>query len=386
MQLVFEVCDTRHGEPPVCKLFDGAGGVIGRGSACDWTLADPQRLMSSHHCLVSFREGQYYLTDISTNGTGMPDSPERLRKGHMRLISDGDIYRLGAVSIRARLKMTKWPEFAPGGVIPDDVFLGPDPVLAQADEPWRNSSGNGLDGSSKPLYGAAQPTDLGPVELDHLDVPQWGEPVGEAVVTEPVEVLPTSCEAFWLQFGQVLGMPLDGLDTPGREALALKVASLLKHSVEGVWQGLRTRDELSCELNLAWTFLAAQGDNPLKDSADGQAALTALLCANDRAERDIAHACRDMQVHQLALVVASRAAVRSALAAFAPSQLLLCFEREGNPPRFPTDGSRWRAYQRYYHRLRENDAMVEQLFSQDFSSAYQEQVRLVSTLHTAYPG
>ncbi len=81
MQLVFEVCDTASGEPPAEKTFDGVGGVIGRGAACDWIIADPRRLMSSHHGLVSYRDGQYFLTDISSNGIGIGGGPERLHRG-----------------------------------------------------------------------------------------------------------------------------------------------------------------------------------------------------------------------------------------------------------------------------------------------------------------
>ncbi|WP_460149165.1 FHA domain-containing protein [Pseudomonas sp. S3_E10] len=74
MQLVFEVCDSGSGEPPARKLFDGVGGVIGRGAGCDWVIADPDRLLSSLHGLVGYRDGQYFLTDISSNGIGVSGS------------------------------------------------------------------------------------------------------------------------------------------------------------------------------------------------------------------------------------------------------------------------------------------------------------------------
>ncbi|WP_460103100.1 type VI secretion system-associated FHA domain protein [Pseudomonas sp. H1_D04] len=103
MQLVFEVCNAESGEPACVKTFDGVGGVIGRGAGCDWVIPDASRLLSSHHGLVSYREGQYFLTDISSNGIGVSGSTERLGKGQARLISEGDVYQLGAVQIRARL-------------------------------------------------------------------------------------------------------------------------------------------------------------------------------------------------------------------------------------------------------------------------------------------
>ncbi|WP_175404207.1 MULTISPECIES: type VI secretion system-associated FHA domain protein TagH [unclassified Pseudomonas] len=230
----------------------------------------------------------------------------------------------------------------------------------------------------------------GAVEQDHLIVPSWAEPASPGPSSAAQTVTTPAGEGFWSQFGAVLGVEMDALDTLGREALAIKVARLFRQTIEGLQQSLRTRDELNSELNLDGTALARTRRNPLQDCGDTQAALASLLGAGDSgqlpAELAIAQACREMQIHQLALVVACRAAVRSALATFAPGHLLLCFEREGNPPRFATDGARWRAYQRHYMRLSEEHPLGEQLLRNDFSKAYEEQVRLVGALHAAYPG
>ncbi|MGY2253241.1 type VI secretion system contractile sheath large subunit [Pseudomonas reactans] len=207
---------------------------------------------------------------------------------------------------------------------------------------------------------------------------------------DPVMAAPAASQAFWPQFAQALGMQLDTLDTPGREALAIKVAGLFRHAIEGLQQSLRTRDELNSEISAALTPPALNIRNPLKACADSQAAMASLLGAGEPGELDakqaVAQVCRDLQVHQLAMVVASRAAVRGALAAFAPEHLLLCFEREGRPPRFFTEAAHWRAYRRHYLHLVDEDSLADQLLRNDFSNAYKEQVRLVSTLNAACPG
>ncbi len=390
MQLVLEVCDSAGGEPAGDKTFDGAGGVIGRGAACDWIIADPQRLMSSHHALVSYRDGQYFLTDISSNGIGILGSPERLCRGQVRLIGEGDVYQLGSVSIRARLTGRVRQACALGELIPDDLFLGPDPLHAMDREQVRSESSADLDALKAGLCESAHSVGIEGVERDHLVLPQWAQRVSESPATQPATPVSTAPDGFWLQFGAALGMPLDSLDTQGREALAIKAASLLKQSIEGLQQSLRTCDELTRDLNLGGTTSAQRSHHVLRGAADSQAALAALLGATEPghlpAELAVAHACRDMQAHQLALVVACRATVRSALAAFAPSHLLLCFEREAKPSMFTFDGAHWRAYQRHYQRLIGQQPLTEQLFRHDFSDAYNEQLRLVSTLHTAYLG
>lgn len=390
MQLVFELCDAASVGPPIGKTFDGIGGVIGRGATCDWIIADPRRLMSSHHGLVSYRDGHYFLTDISSNGIGIVGSSERLCRGQMRLIREGDVYQLGAVNIRARLMEPVRQVCAPGEVIPDDAFLGLDPVQAMDREQRRSESSAELDALDMAPAALTHSVDHGAVERDYLVVPKWAESVEEPAATPPPKAVPVIHDEFWSQFGAALGMPVDSLDTPGREALAIKVAGLLRQSIEGLQQSLRTRDELARDLNIDRTAPGQNGQYPFRDCADSQAALAALLGAAAPGqlpcEQAVAHAFEDMQAHQLALVVACRATVRSALGAFAPGHLLLCFERDAKPSMFSTDGAHWRAYQRHYQRLIGQGSLAEQLFRHDFCDAYEEQVRLVSTLHAAYPG
>lgn len=390
MQLVFEVCSAVNNEPPTRKTFEGVGGVIGRGAGCDWILPDAHRLISSHHALVSYREGHYFLTDISSNGIGVSGSMERLDKGQARPIIEGEVYQLGRLEIRARLVANERRPFAQNVVIPDDAFLGLDPVDALDREQLRVSASAELDALDASTQVPCQSHIPGPVDRDHLIVPTWVGPDRKVIPPGPVMAAPAASQAFWPQFAQALGMQLDTLDTPGREALAIKVAGLFRHAIEGLQQSLRTRDELNSEISAALTPPALNIRNPLNSCADSQAAMASLLGAGEPGELDaeqaVAQVCRDLQVHQLAMVVASRAAVRGALAAFAPEHLLLCFEREGRPPRFFTEAAHWRAYRRHYLRLVDEDSLGDQLLRNDFSNAYKEQVRLISTLNVACPG
>lgn len=390
MQLVFEVRDTACSEPPATRIFDGVGGVIGRGSRCDWIIADTRRLVSSRHGVVNYREGHYFLTDISSNGIGVSGSMERLCKGQARLISDGDVYQLGALEICARLVTCERQPLALSDVIPDDAFLGLDPVQAMDREQLREASSQELDALTTSTQATGQSPCHGSVERDHMVLPKWAESAKAEDCAQSTRVSPVATETFWSQFGEALGMPMDTLDTLSREALAIKVAGLLRQTVEGLQQSLRTRDELNSKMDIGAISSALNSQSPLKDCADIQVVLASLLGAGESggcsAEQVVAQACRDMQTHQLALVVACRAAVRGAVSAFAPGQLLLCFEQERKPNRFSTDGAHWRAYQRHYRRLTDETSFAEQLLGNDFSNAYAEQVRLVSTLYAAYPG
>ena len=47
----------------------------------DWVLPDPERLLSKHHCLIEQRSGAWVLTDTSTNGVYLDNSPVAVGPG-----------------------------------------------------------------------------------------------------------------------------------------------------------------------------------------------------------------------------------------------------------------------------------------------------------------
>jgi type VI secretion system protein len=86
--------------------FSVEGGTIGRSADNDWVLPDPMRYVSAHHARVQFREGHFYLQDVSTNGVYVNDDMEPLAKrgsSGYRLAS-GDVLRMGEYQIVAALE------------------------------------------------------------------------------------------------------------------------------------------------------------------------------------------------------------------------------------------------------------------------------------------
>jgi len=75
--------------------FAQQGGTIGRGSDNDWIIEDDECFISSKHSQISFENGQYYLTDLSTNGTFANGAAEPIGKGNMLKLNDGDKFSLG---------------------------------------------------------------------------------------------------------------------------------------------------------------------------------------------------------------------------------------------------------------------------------------------------
>ena len=82
------------------------GGSIGRSADNDWVLPDPLRYVSAHHARVEYRDGQYFLEDLSTNGVFVNDDERPIAKAHPmgHLLKTGDIVRMGDYHIVASVE------------------------------------------------------------------------------------------------------------------------------------------------------------------------------------------------------------------------------------------------------------------------------------------
>lgn len=394
MELVFDLLDTgsRDAAQVMRKTFSEQGGTIGRNPSCDWVLLDSSRNVSNCHAHISYRDGTFFFTDSSTNGSCVNRSGAWLIKGQAQRIEHGDVFFIGHFQICAQLEhelqamldQIGRPQPA-GSIIPDDAFLALDPldpikipaaVFAVLDEP-------------EPTH--SQPTsweqrvDYAQIDYENLRVPHLVEAQKAPLPDQTAPLGPPSDDAFWVAFGAAVGVDLSQQSRHDREALALKAARLLNHSISGLQQSLWTRSELKNQLRLAHTAAPEARQNPLKSTQDATEALGLLLAPKKPhqlgAEQVVWRAFRDVQAHQVALLSASRAAIRSSLEHFSPQQLILRFERDGYQPWLTTSGSRWRAFTRYHQTLQRDDDWCERLLARDFAQAYEEQVRLISTLH-----
>ncbi|MCG8295954.1 type VI secretion system-associated FHA domain protein TagH [Pseudomonas entomophila] len=388
MELVFELLDKRqHGrtDSPT-KTFGRAGGEIGRAKDCHWCIEDDKRHLSSHHAQVTYENGGFFLTDISSNGVRLASSGAQLRKGEPYRIEQGAVYRLGDIEVRARL-IDSEPGMdvslgMPGGnIIPDDAFLELDPITALDQEESRLHPMDELAAMAMPEPPARQRADYAQIDRESLIVPT----LVPAVAPEPAPA-PAPRErrddAFWKRFGAALGVDMDNLDEQAREDLAVQAAGLLRHSIGGLQQSLRTRSELKNELRLSLTTPQGASRNPIKAPLEADQVLGELLKPRRggqmSAEQAVSQAFRDLQAHQVAMLGASRHALRSTLEHFAPEQLVLQFERQGRRGLF---GSRWKSYVRYHQALMGNEDWSERLLAKDFARTYEEQVRLIASLH-----
>lgn len=176
----------------IAKTIDRQPVTIGRAAQNDWVLQDPERILSKHHCTVLYRDGAYFLTDFSVNGTYLNDSEQRIARNQTIELRDGDHFALGeyeiAVSVQNELDSASDP-FADGpftDVVPPaaapsaggDPF-GADPLSA-ADPLKNNPSSKGWPYSSTPPF-----DDILSAKRDRPDGLQPGKPASGRAATAP---------------------------------------------------------------------------------------------------------------------------------------------------------------------------------------------------------
>ncbi len=101
LTLTIQNIDRLSNGMPVEFVLHRRGAFLGRSPACDWSLPDPQNHISSRHCEINYENNCYWLTDISTNGTCLNGSRDRMTQPK-RIVS-GDRFTVGDYEILAML-------------------------------------------------------------------------------------------------------------------------------------------------------------------------------------------------------------------------------------------------------------------------------------------
>jgi type VI secretion system FHA domain protein len=171
------------------KVFDAAGGSIGRHADCAWVLQDPY--VSGRHALIRYVNGVFYVEDTrSRNGVFINAPANRLEDGKAHALKPGDRILIEPYEIRVSIASAPQdvkpsrPELAAAGsrgvVIPaadpfalDDPFNAP---LAPVARPTPSSFPSDVSrGESSDLAGGHSPLlpvhDVDPMNLLGFDAP-----------------------------------------------------------------------------------------------------------------------------------------------------------------------------------------------------------------------
>ncbi|CAG8865812.1 hypothetical protein PS627_01731 [Pseudomonas fluorescens] len=369
------------GQRPEMVLETGAI-TVGRAADNDWVIPDPEKLVSSRHCVIQFKDGRYYLTDNSTNGVELVHAGIRMRRGNSEPLADGEVIRIGEYEIQARLDsaiaipLAGQPEvhsfdalmahqlgashapitgapaaFLQGASSHDTLpdlfdFLGsssvplasqsdhvpaqqhdfrPPAALAQVPAPDHAPAAPGLIPEGWDLLGDVSAQALpAPSAAVQPQVPPPA--VVQAAPAASAATEPGPADAHLLQaFLRGAGIAHLRIDATNAQQQMEALGRSYRLMVEGLTDVMRARSSLKGEFRMQQTTIAPVQNNPLKFAPNADEALLLLLrdrnpafMAPDQAVQD---SFDDLRAHQLAVMAGVQAAIKHLLARFEPGHL-----------------------------------------------------------------
>jgi len=177
---------------PETRKASGGEMVLGRGTECDWQLADPDRVLSKRHCSLEYFGGSWQLRDLSTNGTFVNHATTPVGRDQAKPLMDGDRLRLGSYEIEVRIAEDR---AAPA---PDWGSAAVDPFApAPATSPFGGSSSSpfgGAGNSGSPFGGTGSSGGFGGTSGGGL-LPDDFDPFSDSPAPMP-DHTPSTAEAF----------------------------------------------------------------------------------------------------------------------------------------------------------------------------------------------
>ena len=425
MELLLEVVSSeRHmlGER-ASHRFLPAGGVIGRSSECDWTLPDQTRHLSGRHAIISYEAGQFFVTDISTNGVYL-NGPDPLPRNVAVALNEDDRLLMGEFQMRVHILMEysqsrpvprpshsqahSRPPLGPGpqGSVPGaaanpmaqvDAFVADrQQQNAAAREPadWHRQSVSmpqELPPQQEPFSPPRPQVPTPPVQPLANGLPEDWMALSEApdpmaTVEAPAQSLarpepqPARDSAAFAAFADGLGLTAREIEQAGGDAFLRRAGGLLRLCLQGMVANARARASLKNEFRLDMTLVNSRDNNPVKFSANVDQVLRHMLTDEQGSflsvEEGVEECIDDFQEHQLAMMAGMQRAFMALIQQLSPDELERRFERLNTRGiSMSSKGSRyWQAYRELHHELQEEDDIFAAMFAEPFAKAYDEQI------------
>lgn len=336
--------------PPIIARFDESGGSIGRSLENNLCLPDPDRWVSGRHAKVTFREGNYYVVDISTNGTSLNAEDNRLMRGAEVRLGNGDT--LGICGYEILVSIDDQPalsrsssqyavgaaaatpndasviDFRPGAASAPPVQL-PRPENREA--PRTASPSSQLQESTGLPYAARKPSPasresagsqtrvISRAELfGHPPAPSGPSPSSDS---------PVSDQCLFHAFLQGLGCRVQSADLAEQQRILQNAGELLHTLAQGLIDVLKVRSAFKNALRLEITTIQDSENNPFKFALDVEQTLERILREPDGNSsmlppvKAAASAFADLNDHQQAVIHGLRTLLRAVLQELDPARI-----------------------------------------------------------------
>jgi type VI secretion system protein ImpI len=355
--------------------FGVNGGRIGRAIDNDWVLFDTERYISAHHAEIEHRAGEWWICDLSTNGTFINGSHRPLGRGARHRLADGDRVRFGPYEITAQISNSNdfLPEeidlretaldasFNEDSLLPDQLPVGRPRPTDTPGPPRRPAAAAGQTGTSR------RPA-------------ATGEPEKPARPGAPPKPPGTDERALWpglAAFCKGAGIDPFSLPPETRTQVLHEAGQAMREMMLGLLDLSRSRAEFSREMGISGSARQRDATSPLMQVSAVEEALQRLLSGRGptagRAVDEVRSQFAKTRHHQQAMLVALREAVPSLLESLDPDELEQQFGRGARGAAGPEAQARyWARYREMYKAARaQGDTGLPPAFVEAFARAYQ---------------
>ncbi len=326
--------------PPIIARFGAGDGSIGRSPENDLCLPDPDRWVSSRHAKLTFRDGAYYVVDVSTNGTLLNAADNRLVRDSAVRLANGDMLGICGYEIQVSIDNHALPEKSPARApgVADPASLG-GPTMIE-----RRPEASTMPPAQIPRPANRQPpTPAEPRDAVRTSPPSVPVPAGthtqlinraELLPQRPAVALatapgadPTSEQRLFDAFVEGLGCRIQATDQAEQQRIFQNAGQLLRTFSQGLVEVLKVRSHFKNELRLEMTTIQHSENNPFKFSLDLEETLERILREPEGNSRMLppveaaASACADLKDHQQAIIHGLRTLLRAVLQELDPDAI-----------------------------------------------------------------
>ena len=415
LRLVIENMDRLPDGGPLRVEVKGRGLDIGRDAHLDWTLPDPGRFVSGKHCEIRYRDNDYWLLDVSRNGTFVNGAQFRLEAPYR--LRDGDHLTIGPYVVAVTIDVGQ--SAVPQPVLPSsDAWepvgdsAPPDSREAYLVRKGPAASGDFLDFATDAGFSAAKvepglweastspaadeawlagPPPPVPAPAPLAERPRPTRPVEPRPVPFEIEeapppppvaaVSPRSAAppaALLERIAAAAGIPASALANRDANEVADEIGAVLRLSVESLIQMAASRRQTKSAIRSAHHTMFRQSENnPIKFAADAAHAMEMMFGPPGRvhlgASAAVSQVFEQLKAHNILTFGAMQGALEALFEDLAPDKIEASLgpERGLGAVMSSRKARLWDAYAERWRALTKRaDGRLNDAFMSRFAEAY----------------
>ncbi|AXX92437.1 type VI secretion system-associated FHA domain protein TagH [Malaciobacter molluscorum LMG 25693] len=383
MKLILDI--IKHPQEKILKRnfhFNQTNSTVGRDENLENRLIDNKNIVSSNHFNIHFKNGEYYIEDVSTNGTFLKHPFKRLPKNALKKINNSDIFILGEYELQARFIDDEYStneKYEQDQLIPDDFLLDDNEIMdsSMIDEEYDDFE---TPNSVLDMFEEEEETTL--VETvyeeenkvhddildNHIDVDTYKH---KETIEEEIIVEKNNSEIDMSNIlSNKLGIEFENLSKNEKENVLNEICDIVINSLEGLKHALLVKDKITKDLKVDEQKLHIN-ENPIKM---GQLALN-VMDINDTQKVNLSEAVsksfKELNTHNIALHRTSKNLVHITANKFSPKDLEYYFEKNNQINKLlPKNHQLWNCYTNMFNNFDKDKKQAQDMIMDDFINEY----------------